>query len=56
MPAQEEEEGAEVEVLDDVEELEIEKELLSTLTFKKVNLKVGDLIFKLIDDQQQGYL
>tara|TARA_R100001480_G_scaffold111748_2_gene112795 strand:- start:131 stop:766 length:636 start_codon:yes stop_codon:yes gene_type:complete len=51
MPAQEED-GAEIEVLDDVEELEIEKEQEVTINInlEEGKFKVGDLVYRKFDD------
>ena len=47
MPAQEEEEGADIEVLDDVEELEIEKDITININLQENKLTPGDkVIFK----------
>ena len=55
MPAQEEEEGAEVEVLDDVEELEIEKEQEVTINInlQEGKFEVGDYVV-FADDWKKG--
>ena len=55
MPAQEEEEGAEVEVLDDVEELEIEKEQEVTINInlQEGKFEVGDYVV-LAGDWKKG--
>ena len=44
MPAQEEE-GAGIEVLDDVEELEIEKDITININLEESDIKVGDLVY-----------
>jgi hypothetical protein len=44
MPAQEEE-GADIEVLDDVEELEIEKDITININLEEGDIKVGDLVY-----------
>ena len=44
MPAQEEE-GADIEVLDDVEELEIEKDITININLEESDIKVGDLVY-----------
>ena len=52
MPAQEEEEGAEVEVLDDVEELEIEKDITININLQEGKFEVGDMVYRKSDGAQ----
>ena len=52
IPAQEEEEGAEVEVLDDVEELEIEKDITININLQEGKFEVGDLVYRRFDDKK----
>jgi len=51
MPAQEEE-GADIEVLDDVEELEIEKDITININLEEGKFEVGDLVYRKFDDAQ----
>ena len=44
MPDEEEEEGADIEVLDDVEELEIEKDITININLEEGKFEVGDMV------------